>query len=302
MGEKDSRLFHADLTECVRIVQSQWNKRPRAAVILGTGFGGLTSHIEIEATFPYAALPAFQQPTAVAHKGQLVCGELSGVPIIALQGRIHYYERFSFAEITHPVRVAAALGCELLIVSNASGGLNPRYRSGDIMVLEDHIDLMGSRNAVSSAFMHDGVASPSSLNRSTEPTGLEPRRTTTGPIRLKQPVLYNADLASQAVGIGRLENFACHRGVYVAVTGPNYETRAEYRFLRRIGGDVVGMSTVPEVVAAAEAGMRVLAISAVTNVAKPDAPDTVDALEVVDIAEHAETKLRAITIGIVKHL
>jgi purine-nucleoside phosphorylase len=247
------------------------------AVILGTGFGGLTSRIDIDAMFPYSALPLFQQPTAVAHKGRLVCGELAGVPIIALQGRVHYYEQFSFAQITHPIHVAAALGCELLIVSNASGGLNPQYRSGDIVVLEDHIDLMGSRNAFAGG----------------QPAGL---------IRSRQPHFYDAELATMAVSVGRRENFACHRGVYVAVTGPNYETRAEYRFLRWIGGDVVGMSTVPEVIAATEAGMRVLALSAVTNVAKPDAPDAVDALEVVDIAEHAEPKLRAIAIGIVRHI
>ena len=277
MAEQDSRPRHAAVTDCVRILQGQWTKRPRAAIILGTGFGGFTSHIDIEAAFPYSALPAFEQPTAVAHQGQLVCGALSGVPIIALQGRIHYYEQFTFAQITHPVQVAAALGCELLMVSNASGGLNPRYRSGDIVVLEDHIDLMGSRNAYAA-----GGPSP--------------------PIRLKQPHLYDGELAAQAIAIGRRENFACHRGTYVAVTGPNYETRAEYRFLRRIGGDVVGMSTVPEVVAAAATGLRVLALSAVTNVAKPDAPATVDALQVVDIAEHAEPKLRAIAIGIVQQL
>ncbi|MDA1053104.1 MAG: purine-nucleoside phosphorylase [Planctomycetota bacterium] len=277
MAETDSQPLNAAVSECVRIVQSKWTKRPRAAIILGTGFGGLTSHMDIEATFPYSALPAFPQPTAIAHQGQLVCGDLAGVPIVALQGRVHYYEQFSFAQITHPVHVAAALGCELLIVSNASGGLNPRYRSGDIVVLEDHIDLMGHRNAFSLA------------GRS-------------APIRSKQPKLYDSELATRAVSIGRRENFACHRGVYVAVTGPNYETRAEYRFMRRIGGDVVGMSTVPEVIAASEAGMRVLALSAVTNVAKPDAPDAVDALEVVDIAEHAEPKLRAIAVGIVRHL
>jgi len=277
MAEKDSRPLRAGVDQCVRIVQSQWTKPPRAAVILGTGFGGLTSHINIEATFPYSALPSFQHPTAVAHRGQLVCGELAGVPIIALQGRVHYYEQFSFAQITHPVHVAAALGCELLIVSNASGGLNPRYRSGDIMVLEDHIDLMGSRNAFTAS------------ERS-------------APVRWRQPHFYDAELATMAISVGRRENFVCHRGVYVAVTGPNYETRAEYRFLRCIGGDVVGMSTVPEVIAAAEAGMRVLALSAVTNVAKPDAPDAVDAMEVVDVAEHAEPKLRAIAMEVVRHI
>ncbi len=277
MGDKDSRLLDAAVAECVRIVQSKWKKRPRAAVILGTGLGELTTHFTIEATIPYSTLPAFPQPTAIAHKGQFVCGELAGVPIIALQGRVHYYEQFDFRQITHPVHVAVALGCELLIVSNASGGLNPQYSSGDIMVIDDHIDLMGNRNAV--------TASPRSAT-----------------IRVKQPFLYDRELASLAISIARHENFVCHRGVYVGVTGPNYETRAEYRFMRRIGGDVVGMSTVPEVIAAAAAGLRVLALSAVTNVAKPDAPDAVDALEVVDIAEHAEPKLRAIVIGILKHL
>lgn len=305
------------IEQCVRIIQNRWTKRPRAAVILGTGLGGLTSHLHIEASFAYAELPSFQQPTAVAHHGQLVCGVLAGVPMIAFQGRVHFYEHFTFAQITHPVHVAAALGCELLIVSNASGGLNPQYRSGDIMVLEDHIDLMGGRNAVSLTrrehFAVANLARDWATRRST--SSLEPREhwrsqwhtassweQRSAPIRVKPPTPYDSELAMVAMGIGRRQNFACHQGVYVGVTGPNYETRAEYRFLRRIGGDVVGMSTVPEVVAAAEVGMRVLALSAVTNVAKPDAPDTVDALEVVDIAETAEPKLRAITIGIVEQL
>lgn len=277
MAENDARSFLAAADECVRLIRRKWTKRPRAAVILGTGLGGLTSHFDIEAAFPYSTLPSFPQPTAIAHKGQLVCGELAGVPIIALQGRVHYYEQFNFTQITHPVRVAAALGCELLVVSNASGGLNPQYRSGDIVVLDNHIDLMGQRNTLSTT--------ERSLSRCLEPQAF-----------------YDSELADVAVSISRRENFVCHRGIYVAVTGPNYETRAEYRFMRRIGGDVVGMSTVPEVIAAAEAGMRVLALSAVTNVAKPDARDAVDALEVVDMAEHAEPKLRAIVIGIVRHL
>ncbi|MEX0817944.1 MAG: purine-nucleoside phosphorylase, partial [Pirellulaceae bacterium] len=280
------------IEQCVRIIQTKWTKRrPRAAVILGTGLGGLTSHFHIEATFAYAELPSFQQPTAVAHCGQLVCGVLGGVPMIAFQGRVHFYEQFTFAQITHPVHVAAALGCELLIVSNASGGLNPQYRSGDIMVLEDHIDLMGGRNAFSlkQRSARSSTGSEARRTGSRNASSLEQR---SAPIRVKPSTPYDSELATIALGIGRRQNFACHQGVYVGVTGPNYETRAEYRFLRRIGGDVVGMSTVPEVVAAAEAGMRVLALSAVTNVAKPDAPDTVDALEVVDIAETAEPKLR----------
>ncbi|MBP90975.1 MAG: purine-nucleoside phosphorylase [Planctomycetaceae bacterium] len=257
------------------IIRSAWPKQPRAAVILGTGLGGLASHIEVEATFAYKDLPEFPTPTAIAHKGQFVCGALASVPIIALQGRVHYYEGFDFDQITLPVRVAGALGSKLLIVSNASGGVNPQYRSGDIMVLDDHIDLMGKRN------LRGGISIGSGDRPASRP-------------------VYDSDLAGIATEIGRRDNFGCHRGVYVAVTGPNYETRAEYRFMRRIGGDVVGMSTIPEVIAAHGAGMRVLALSAVTNIATPDAPDLVDALEVVDIAEHAEPKLRSMVIGVLE--
>ncbi len=277
MTEQDSQLADTAIEESVRIVRRSWSKQPRAAVILGTGLGGLTSQIDVDASFAYADLPGFAQPTAVAHEGKLVCGELAGVPIVALQGRVHFYEQFTFDQITHPVRLAAALGCDCLIASNASGGLNQQYQSGDIMALDDHIDLMGNRNSLS--------GDPANTN-----------------LRKPPGALYDRELAVKAVSIGRQNDFACHRGVYIAVTGPNYETRAEYRFMGRIGGDVVGMSTVPEVIVAAECGMRVLALSAVTNIAKPDAPDAVDALEVVDIAEHAEPKLRAIVTGVVSQL
>ena len=263
----------AIVEKSANLIRSRWPKRPRAAVILGTGLGGLASHIEVEATFAYKDLPEFPTPTAIAHKGQFVCGELAGIPIIAMQGRVHYYEGYDFDQITLPVRVAGALGCELLVVSNASGGINPQYQSGDLMVLDDHIDLMGSRN----------LSSETSVGSGDRPASR---------------VVYDRELAAVATEIGRRENFGCQRGVYVAVTGPNYETRAEYRFMRQIGGDVVGMSTVPEAVAAHRAGMRVLALSAVTNVAKPDAPDLVDAMEVVDIAEHAEPRLRAVVVGV----
>jgi purine-nucleoside phosphorylase len=270
-------MTHLAIAQATDLVRSRWPQQPRAAVILGTGLGGLASHIQVAATFAYQDLPEFPTPTAIAHEGRFVCGELASVPIIAMQGRVHYYEGFDFDQITLPVRVAGALGCELLIVSNASGGMNPQYRSGDIMVLDDHIDLMGKRN----------VSDAASLGSGDRPAS--------------RPV-YDRELAEIAMEIGRRENFACHRGVYVAVTGPNYETRAEYRYMRQIGGDVVGMSTVPEVVAARESGMRVLALSAVTNVAKPDAPDLVDSLQVVDIAEHAEPKLRAIVVGVLRSL
>lgn len=263
--------------KAVELIRRKWSRTPRAVVVLGTGLGGLALRIKVEANFAYRDLPEFPTPTALAHVGQFVCGELASVPVVALQGRVHFYEGFNFERITLAVRVAAALGSEVLIVSNASGGINPMYRSGDVMVLDDHIDLMGNRNI------------PPALAADQMPRA--PRR----------PV-YDPELAEIAIGVGYRDRFSCHRGVYVAVPGPNYETRAEYRFMRRIGGDVVGMSTVPEVIAAHDAGLRVLALSAVTNVARPDAPDTVDALEVVDIAEHAEPKLRAIAIEVLREL
>jgi purine-nucleoside phosphorylase len=262
---------------CAQIIRAKWTTKPRAAIVLGTGLGGLAEHIRGETIYPNHELPEFPRPTAVAHSGRLVCGHLADVPVVAMQGRVHYYEGYEFSRITLPVRVAAELGCALLIVSNASGGLNPQFNSGDIMVIDDHIDLMGSCFFGESA---ETLATP----------------------RLKHSGYYDQRCIDLALQIGRRENFGCHRGVYVAVTGPNYETRAEYRFMRQIGGDAVGMSTVPEAIAARQAGMRVLALSAVTNVAKPDAPDTVDAMDVVDIAQHAEPRLRAITMGVLKSL
>ena len=262
--------------ECVDVIRQRWAGQPRAAIILGTGLGGLASHIEAEEIFSGDDLPALPRPTAVAHAGRVVCGALAGVPVIAMQGRGHYYEGFDLPQITLPLRVAAQLGCRLLIVSNASGGLNPQFRSGDIMAIDDHIDWMGRLNAAATVLP------------------LEESSGTDSPPRPPRTDYYDDSLIEQALECGRRENFACHRGVYVGVTGPNYETRAEYRLMRRIGGDAVGMSTVPEVITARRAGMRVLALSAITNIARPDTADTVDAMDVVDIAEHAEPKLRSI--------
>lgn len=265
------------IASCVRLLQQRWPVRPRAAIILGTGLGEFAEHLNVELAIEYRELPGFPQPTAISHDGRLVAGRLAGVPVLTLRGRFHYYEGYNFEQVTLPLRVAAALGCETLIVTNASGGLNPRFRSGDVMVLDGHLDLMGGRNSGAAA-------------------------TAAAPTRAAGRAPYDPELAELALAISRRENFACHRGVYAAVTGPNYETRAEYRFLRRIGADAVGMSTVPEVLAASAASLRVLALSVITNVARPDAPDIVDALDVVHLAEHAEPKLRAIIGGVVASL
>ena len=259
------------------VIRQQCSVRPRVAIVLGTGLGDLTNHIAAEFVLPYHRLESFPVSTAVGHEGQFVCGHLAGVPVIAMSGRCHLYEGYSYDQVTHPVRVMRELGATTLIVSNASGGINPQFMSGDLMAIEGHVNLMGKC----------GNARTLAIG---QPIG---GRTDDSP--------YDSNLIDCAQLVARRENIVCHRGVYVAVSGPNYETRAEYRFFRKIG-DAVGMSTVPEVLTAAACGMSVLAVSTITNVAKPDAPQFVDANDVVDIAAQAEPRLRRIVIGVLERL
>lgn len=259
------------------VIRRQWSTRPRVAIVLGTGLGDLATHIAADLVLPYRQLESFPLSTAVGHAGQFVCGHLARVPVIAMRGRCHLYEGYSHDQVTHPIRVMRELGATTLIISNASGGINTQFKSGDLMAIESHINLMGAR----------GIAR---LPAVAQPVG---SRTNASP--------YDPNLIDRAQTIARREDIVCHRGVYVAVSGPNYETRAEYRFFRMIG-DAVGMSTVPEALTAAASGMSVLALSTITNVAKPDAPQFVDADDVVDIAEHAEPRLRKIVIGVLQKL
>ena len=268
----------AEDSRCVEasdLVRRLWPRTPRAGIILGTGLGQLAEQILCDIILPYHAIPYFPQSTALGHKGQLVCGVLNDVPVVALDGRFHFYEGYSADEITLPISVMRRLGTELLMVSNASGGLNPQFRSGDIMAMADHIDLMGKRTSSLSV-----------------PNGM--------PSRSGGWLPYDPELIDLAQELARRGGFACHRGTYIAVLGPNYETRAEYRALRRLGGDAVGMSTIPEVLAAIRCGMRVLALSTITNVARPDALAATAAQDVVDIAATAEPKLREIVVGVLE--
>lgn len=252
-----------------------WDERPAAGLILGTGLHSLTEHIDTDLSLDYEDIPHFPCSTALSHRGQLVCGRLADVPVLVMDGRCHLYEGYSLAEITRPVCAMFALGIDLLIVSNASGGLNPKYASGDVMVIRDHIDLMFAGPMCSSP-----CSSP--LDRPTS------ART-----------FYDEVLIQRALVVARHNNFAAHAGVYAAMSGPNYETRAEYRYLRRIGADAVGMSTVPEAVAARQCGMNVLALSTITNVAQPDIAEQVDPEEVIDAAERAEPNVRKIAMDAV---
>ena len=261
----------AAVAESVALIRAGWAECPRAAIILGTGLGSLAQHIEIEAEWSYRDLPHFVRSTADGHRGRLLAGRLAGVPLIAMDGRFHAYEGYSAQQITFPVRVLAALGAEFLIVSNASGGMNPLLRSGDILLIDDHVNLMGN---VGRAL----------LPVSTEETGKSAR-----------PTFYDPRLRSLAECCAAEEHIPIRRGTYVAMLGPNYETRAEYRWLRTLG-DVVGMSTVPEVLVAHELGLPVVAFSMVTNVFRADDVQQTTSEEVVNAAANAEPNLRRLVI------
>jgi purine-nucleoside phosphorylase len=261
----------------VAAVRRHWSGHPRVGIILGTGLGSVAELIDTQATLDYEAIPHFPRSTSIGHAGQLVCGNLAGVPLVAMEGRFHAYEGYSYQQITFPVRVMKALGAELLIVSNACGGMNPQYAQGDIMVIEDHINLMSGNPLV----------------------GVNDDRL--GPRFPDMSAPYDRTLIGCALEIARKENFVAHKGVYVAVMGPNLETRAEYRFLRTIGADVVGMSTVPEVLVAVHAGMRVLGLSVITDLCLPDALRPANIEEILATAATAEPKLRKIVLGILSH-
>lgn len=271
------RQLAQHIREATDVIRQKWSGQPRVGVILGTGLGSVAEKITTEATLAYESIPHFPRSTAISHTGQLVCGRLQGLPVVAMEGRFHAYEGYSYQQITFPVRVMKALGADLLVVSNACGGLNPQYAQGDIMVIEDHINLMNGNPLI-------GV-----------------NEETLGPRFPDMAAPYDAHLIDVALEIARRENFAAHKGVYVGVTGPNLETRAEYRFLRMIGADVVGMSTVPEVLVAVHAGMRVLGLSVVTDMCLPDALKPANIDEILAAAAGAEPKLRALVLGILAH-
>ena len=266
------------IQDAVAYIKTQWDQTPHAGIILGTGLGPLASKIEDAVSIDYGDIPGFPKSTAVSHKGRLVCGTLNGLPVVAMEGRIHMYEGYPLKEITLPIRVMKAMGANLLVCSNAVGGLNPYYNKGDIMLIEDQINLMGDNPLIG---INDDRLGPRF------PDMCEP---------------YSHDLIDRALRIARSQDIVAHKGVLVAVAGPNLETRAEYRFLRRVGADVVGMSTVPEVAVAARYHMRVLGLSIVSNVAKPDVLEATSGQEVIDAAKVTAPQLKAIVIRIIQAL
>jgi purine-nucleoside phosphorylase len=266
-------LVH-QIAQSVEVLRTHWQGQPRVGIILGTGLGSVAAQIETESRIDYGALPHFPRSTSIGHAGQLVCGRLQDVSVVAMEGRFHAYEGYSYRQITFPVRVMRSLGAELLIVSNACGGLNPQYALGDVMVIDDHINLMNGNPLI-------GVNDDS----------LGPRFPD-----MCRP--YDPVLIDRALEIGRREGFSVRRGVYAAVVGPNLETRAEYRALRILGADAVGMSTVPEVLAAVHAGMRVLGLSVITDMCVPETLKPAVIEEILAVAASAEPKLRTLVLGI----
>ncbi len=262
------------VNEAVVAIREQWDETPHAGIILGTGLGGLVEQIEVEATLDYEDIPNFPSSTAVSHAGRLVCGKLNGLPVMAMEGRFHMYEGYPLKQITLPVRVFKAMGASLLVVSNACGGMNPNYQCGDIMVIEDHINLMGDNPLIG---INDDRLGPRF------PDMCEP---------------YDQALVDRALAIARTQDIVAHKGVFVAVAGPNLETRAEYRFLRTIGADVVGMSTVPEVIVAVHCGLRVVGFSIITDMCLPDALKPANVEEIIAIANDTQPRLCKLVAGV----
>ncbi len=257
----DSAWLATCVNDAVEVIRSRCDAPPVAGIILGTGLGSLADQIDVEAEWPYSALPHFARSTADGHRGRLLFGRLNDVPVVALDGRFHRYEGYSFEQVTFPVRVLSALSVRLLIVSNASGGLNPALNPGDIVLIDDHINLMwpkpgGSRSRETS------VCSRMSTSPNSHEFGDESQ---------SDGALYDPRLLDLAERAAADEQIALRRGTYIAMLGPNYETRAEYRWLRSLG-DVVGMSTVPELLVAAELQLPAIAFSIVANVFRPAAP------------------------------
>jgi purine-nucleoside phosphorylase len=262
----------------VDAVRARHERASGIAIILGTGLGNLAHDIAIEAEIPYRDIPGFPAATVESHAGKLICGTLAGRPVAAMAGRFHHYEGYTLHQIAFPVRVLRALGAQVLIVSNACGGMHPLWAPGDLVLITDHINLLGDNPLVGE---NDAAVGPRFPDMS------EP---------------YDPALRQLAREAALARRIPLREGVYAAVTGPNLETRAEYRWLRAIGADVVGMSTVPEVIAAVHCGMRVLGISIITDQCLPDALEPADVQRIIRVATEAEPRLTAVIRDVVERL
>lgn len=264
------------IQEATSYIRQRYTDEPEAGIVLGTGLGGLVSEIEIERELPYNFIPHFPISTVESHFGKLIFGKIGEVKVVAMQGRFHHYEGYSMDQITFPIRVMRQLGVKRLFISNAAGGMNLDYKKGSLMLIDDHINLQTSNPLTGQNLDVLGPRFPD----------------------MSRP--YSPAMMEAAEKIAKEENITLHRGVYVAVTGPNLETRAEYRFLRLIGGDVVGMSTVPEVIVANHMGLEVCAISVITDECDPDKLEPVSVEDIIATAMAAEPYLTRILSRLIK--
>jgi purine-nucleoside phosphorylase len=271
-------LLYDRIQDAVRVVRREAKVKPDVAIILGTGLGGLADEISVEAAIPYERIPGFPLSTVETHAGRLLLGTMGRRPVVAMQGRFHRYEGYGLADVTFPVRVMRALGASVLLVSNACGGMNPLWGPGDLVLLSDHINLLGDNPLIGSNDERVGPRFPD----------------------MSEP--YDGELRALARAVAIDLGITLREGVYVAVPGPNLETRAEYRMLRSIGADVVGMSTVPEVIVAAHAGMRTVGISIITDQCLPDALEPANIDRIIETARRAEPSLTRLIAGLVERL
>lgn len=263
---------------CAQAIRARYPKPVDVAIILGTGLGALADEIAVAQTIDYRDLPNFPLSTVESHSGRLLCGTLSGKSVVAMQGRFHRYEGYSLQQVTFPIRVLRALGAGTLVVSNACGGMHPLWAPGDLMLIADHLNLLGDNPLIGP---NDDALGPRFPDMS------EP---------------YDAELRQRARSIALANGITLREGVYAAVQGPNLETRAEYRFLRSLGADVVGMSTVPEVIVARHGGMRVLGLSIITDQCLPDALAPASVARIIGVARASEPQLTAVVKGVIATL
>jgi purine-nucleoside phosphorylase len=268
----------SNINETLEVIRKHTKENYPIGIILGTGLGGLVKEIDVKHQINYEDLPHFPISTVESHHGKLVFGKINGKNVVAMQGRFHFYEGYTMQQISYPVRVMKLLGVETLLVSNACGGMNPNYRRGDVMIMVDHINMLGDNPLIGKNEDELGPRFPD----------------------MSEP--YNLELISLAENIALENKIKVQKGVYVAVPGPNLETRAEYRFLRATGADVVGMSTIPENIVANHMGMKVLGISIVTDECFPDSLKPVNVEEIIATAMQAEPKMTLIMKELIKRL
>jgi purine-nucleoside phosphorylase len=274
----DATRLEVTLEQAVARIREAHGERPRVAVVLGTGLGALSEAIEVAAAIPYEDVPGFPVSTVQAHAGRLVLGSLEGVQVIGLDGRFHRYEGYAMAEIGFPIRVLKALGVEILLLTSAVGGMNPLWPPGDLVLLSDHINLMGDNPLIG------------------------PNVDSQGPRFPDMSEVYDGELRAVAREQALRLGIHLREGVYVAVMGPNLETAAEYRMLRAVGADVVGMSTVPEAIVAAHVGLRVAGIATITDACLPDALEPANVEQIIATANAAEPALTALITNIIANI